>query len=329
MALLASKTRGLPAMNRKITLLLSRGDDALRQKTRAIAPQIEIVSPAQIKANPALISQVEIAYDGLRGEDFGRAVSLKWLQNSGAGVNGLPLSKFQERGATLTNTSGIHARCITEHLFGMLLSVTRELNTAREGQKKHEWTHLGSKTVSLYGKTLGVLGAGAIGAQIARVARAFEMNPIGLRNSGQPTEEIEVMFSPAEKLDFFAQSDIVMNTLPLTDDTRDFMGQAEFDALPDGAIVVNGGRGATINTEALMRALKSGRLRAALLDVTQPEPLPANHPLWDLPGVFITPHYSGAHPEYNAEADEIFLDNLRLYMVGEPLHHVVDTSAGY
>ncbi|PQV64023.1 Phosphoglycerate dehydrogenase [Abditibacterium utsteinense] len=316
-------------MNSPTFLLSGRDDAAFPQKIKEIAPHIEIVSPAQFKQNPNLISQIEIAYDGLRGDDLARATSLKWLQNSGAGVDGLPLQQLEERGVLVTNVSGIHARCITEHLFGMLLGVTRELDTARKQQENREWKHLGGDVISLYGKTLGILGAGEIGNQIARAGRAFEMKPIGLRRSGEPTTEIETMFSPENKLEFFAQSEIVMNILPLTDATRGFMGDAEFDALPDGAILLNAGRGATIDTDALGRALQSGKLRAALLDVTDPEPLPPLHFLWNSPNVFITPHYSGAHPEYNDEADAIFFDNLRLYLKGEPLHHLVNFEAGY
>ncbi len=316
-------------MNHKTTLLLGRDDAAFSQKIKEIAPHLEIISPAHFKENPDLLSHIEIAVDGLRGDDLARATSLKWLQNSGAGVDGLPLEDLEKRGVLVTNVSGIHARCITEHLFGMLLGVTRELNTARKQQEKREWKHLGGEVISLYGKTLGVLGAGEIGNQIARVGRAFEMKPIGLRRSGEPTAEIEIMFSPENRLEFFAQSPIVMNVLPLTESTRGFMGEAEFEALPNGAIILNAGRGATIDMGALGRALQSGKLRAACLDVTEPEPLPPSHFLWDLPNVFITPHYSGAHPEYNAEADAIFLDNLRLYLAGKPLHHVVNTREGY
>ncbi|RYG72832.1 D-2-hydroxyacid dehydrogenase [bacterium] len=229
----------------------------------------------------------------------------------------------------VTNVSGIHARAITEHLFGMLLSSTRALNLAYEGQKEKRWEHLGSKVVSLYGKTLGILGAGAIGLQCAKVGKAFEMKTIGLSRSGKAHPDVETMYTPDQKIEFFKQCDVVMNLLPMTEEARGFMSDAEFDALPEGAIVLNAGRGGTIDTAALMRALESGRLKAALLDVTDPEPLPADHPLWTTPNVFISPHYSGSHPEYNAEADEIFLDNLRLYLAGEPLHHVVDKNAGY
>lgn len=316
-------------MNAKTTLFLPRDDDQLRHNIRDISPEIEIVSRAQLKDHPERLEQIEIAYGGLNRDQIARATALKWFQNGGAGVNGLPLSELAARGVQITNVSGIHARCIAEHLFGMLLSLTRELHTAREAQNRREWKPLGQNILSLYGKTLGVLGVGAIGTQIARVGRAFEMKPIGLRRGGAGHPDIETMYTSETRLEFFQQSQIVMNVLPLTDATRGFMGEAEFDALPDGAIVLNAGRGATIDTNALMRALESGKLGAALLDVTDPEPLPVEHPLWNHPRVFITAHYAGAHPEYNAEADAIFLDNLRCYLKGEPLHHVVDQTAGY
>lgn len=310
-------------------ILIGRDDAELRQQTAQIAPEIELVSRADLQSNPELLAQIEIAYEGLRGDDLERAAGLRWLQKGGAGVNGLPLSDLERRGVQVTNVSGIHARCIAEHLFGMLLMATRSLDLALEAQHRGEWGKIGGQTLSLYGKTLGVLGAGEIGAQIARVGRAFEMEIVGMRQSGQPTPEIETMFSPAQKREFFAGCDIVMNVLPLTPQTRDFMAKPEFDALPEGAIVANAGRGATIQTDALVAALQSGRLRAALLDVTEPEPLPPNHVLWTLPGAFITPHFAGNHPEYNLEADAIFLDNLRLWVAGEPLHHVVDPRNGY
>ena len=316
-------------MNFQTLVFLGRDDATLRQKTLEIAPQCEIVSRADIQSRPELVPQIEIAYEGLGGDNLKRATSLKWLQNGGAGVNHLPLEELSKRGVQVTNVRGIHARCIAEHLFGMLLMHTRQLDDARAQQERREWKHLGSNILSLYGKTLGILGAGEIGAQIARVGRAFEMEIIGLRNSGEPTPEIEAMFSPQTKIEFFSKCDVVMNILPQTGATRGFMGETEFEALPEGAIVANAGRGATIDTDALVRALQSGKIRAALLDVTDPEPLPSDHILWTLPNVFITPHYAGNHPEYNAEADVIWLDNLRLYLAGQKLHHRVDGAAGY
>lgn len=316
-------------MNDKILILLGRNDPALHQKVRELSPRLEIVTGDGLKESPELLPQIEIVYGGLKREDIPKAKGLRWLQNGGAGVNGLIPPEMRDSDLIVTNVSGIHARPITEHMFGMLLSVTRALTQAWDGQKQREWKHLGGKVESLEGKTLGILGVGAIGAQAARVGKAFGMKVVGLRRSGEAHPDIEAMFTPETRLAFFGRSNVVMNVLPLTAKTRGFMSDTEFEALPQGAIVVNAGRGATIDTEALLRSLRAGKLKAALLDVTDPEPLPPDHPLWSEPGVFITPHYSGSHPEYDQDADEIFLDNLRLYLAGEPLHHVVDKAEGY
>lgn len=310
-------------------ILIYRDDTQLREKIEQLAPNYQVVTRKELETKPEALAQVEVAYEGFRRNDLPSMTSLKWIQRAGAGVEGLMTPEIQQSDIVITNVSGIHARAITEHMFGMLLATTRTLQLAYEGQKEHKWEHLGVHVTSLYGKTLGILGAGAIGRQSAKVGKAFDMKVIGLSRSGKSHPDFERMYTTDEKLEFFRQCDVVMNILPLTDATRGFMGEAEFEALPEGAIVINTGRGATIDTDALIGALESGRLRAALLDVTNPEPLPKEHPLWSTKGVFITPHYSGSHPEYNAEADEIFLDNLRLYLVGETMHHVVDKENGY
>ncbi len=314
-------------MNPNFVLLLGDDSESLRERARAIAPDCEIVAPDEENA----LKRAHIIYEGIKPAEIGNAENLRWLQLVSAGVNNWPIEELAERGVRVTTTSGIHAQPITEHMFGMLLMNTRALDVAQREQPRHEWrgTDYSKRVQRIADKTLGVLGVGAIGAHAAHVGRAFGMRVVGLRNSGEPLEDVEQMFAPDERLEFFAQCDVVMNSLPLTEATRGFMGEAEFGALPDGAIVVNTGRGETIVTDALIHWLGSGRARAALLDVTDPEPLPADHPLWDMENVFITPHYSGNHPEYAARADAIFLDNLRRFAQGEPLHNVVDAQAGY
>lgn len=314
-------------MNPNFVLLLGDDSESLRQRAREIAPNCEIVAPDDENA----LARAHVIYEGVKPDDIARAENLRWLQLVSAGVNNWPVEKLAERGIQITTTSGIHAGPITEQMFGMLLMNTRALDIALREQPKHDWrgTNYNKRVQRIGDKTLGVLGVGAIGAHAAHVGRAFGMRVIGLRRSGEPVDDVEKMFTPDERLDFFAQSDVVMNTLPLTDDTHGFMSEAEFDALPDDAIVINTGRGETIKTDALMKWLQSGRARAALLDVTDPEPLPSDHQLWDMPGVFITPHYSGNHPDYGARADEIFLNNLRRFASDEPLHNVVDAQAGY
>lgn len=301
---------------------------SLPERVRALSPRLQTVTRDDLEARPELLQQIEVIYGGLKREEWPQATGVKWLQTSGAGVNGLPFEALPLE-IIVTNVSGIHAEPITEQMFGMLLAVTRDLNRAWEHQKTREWRDFKPDLGGLWGKTLGVLGVGAIGSQSARIGRAFGMRVIGLRRGGESHPDIEEMFVPDNRLKFFARCDVVMNTLPLTEHTRGFMGAQEFEALPQGAIVINTGRGATMDTQALMNALQSGHLKAALLDVTDPEPLPSDHPLWTMPNVVITPHYSGGHPDYDARAEAIFLDNLHRYLDGAPLHHVVDKVQGY
>ena len=318
-------------MTEPIHLLLGDKDPSFHAHIRALS--VRIVTTDEIRAEPDLLARVEIAYGGLGRGQVAEATRLRWLQTAGAGVNGLITPEMRDSDLLITNASGIHAEPITEHMFGMLLMVTRRLGEAREQQKAtHQWRggyDFGANVDLLAGKTLGVLGVGAIGGHSAHVGRAFGMRVLGLRRGGEPHPDVERMYTPEERIAFFRACDVVMNSLPLTEKTRGFMGAAEFDALPVGAIVINTGRGATIDTDALMAALRSGRLKAALLDVTDPEPLPEDHPLWMLENVFITPHYSGSHPTYNQRANAIFLDNLHRYLAGEPLRNVVDKQEGY
>jgi phosphoglycerate dehydrogenase-like enzyme len=289
------------------------------------------VTPDELKARPELMERLEIVYGGLKPEELKQATGLRWLQVSSAGVNRWITDELRERDVLITNASGIHAQPITEHMFGMLLQVTRCLREANQQQEKGLWRgyDFNAHIDMLAGKTLGILGAGAIGAHAAKVGAAFEMTVIGLSRSGKPVPFIERMYTPETRLEFFSRCDVVMNVLPLTSKTRQFMGGRELASLPKGAIVINAGRGETIDSEALMESLTSGHLRAACLDVTDPEPLPEGHPLWEIPNAYITPHYSGGHPGYMKRANAIFLDNLNRYLNGEELRNVVDKTEGY
>ena len=303
---------------------------ALLDALRPYQERIEIVTSAQIESQPDLLAQVEIAYGWLNADQLARATRLRWLQTGGAGVEGL-MPHVQSDTLTLTNARGVGAAPITEHMFGMLLVVTRRLAQAWDRQKTHQWNGdgLGDRVGLLSGKTLGVLGVGAIGGHSAQVGKAFGMRVVGLRRGGGPHPAVERMYTPGDRLAFLSGCDVVMNTLPLTAATRGFLGRAEFDALPPGAILVNTGRGKTVDTEALLDSLRSGHLGAALLDVTDPEPLPPDHPLWTMENVYLTPHYSGSRPDYTERADAIFLDNLGRYLAGEALANVVDKAEGY
>lgn len=312
-------------------VLVGNSDPEFLAKVRAVSERVELVTPDELKARPELVGELEIAFGGLGRAQLPDAKRLKWLQTAGAGVNGLLTPELRDRDLILTNASGIHAEPITEHMFGMLLMVTRRLAEAWDQQKTRQWKgyDFGANVSLLSGKTLGVLGVGAIGGHSAKVGQAFGMRVLGLRRTGEPHPHVERMYAERERLEFYRECDVVMNSLPLTEKTRHALSWDEFAALKPGAIVINTGRGGTINTDALLDALRSGRLGAALLDVTDPEPLPEDHPLWTMENVYITPHTSGAHPGYDERAGKIFLENLKRYLAGETLLNVVDKQEGY
>ncbi|MBV9848559.1 MAG: D-2-hydroxyacid dehydrogenase [Armatimonadetes bacterium] len=318
-------------MTDTVRILIGSDNPTLHERVHALSDRVEVITPPQLEARPTLLGEIEIAYGGLGPSQISQAHRLRWLQTGGAGVNGLMTPEVQAADLVVTNASGIHAEPITEHMFGMLLMITRRLAQAWERQQSGHWdgAGLGERVEMLAGKTLGVLGVGAIGGHSAKVGEAFGMRVLGLRRGGEPHPHIARMYTPDQRREFLAECDVVMNSLPLTERTRGFLGPDEFRAIKAGAIVINTGRGATINTEALMAALREGRLGAALLDVTDPEPLPDGHPLWAMENVFITPHYSGSHPGYGERADRIFLENLRRYLASEPLVNVVDKQEGY
>lgn len=309
----------------------NRNSDTFRTSVLEIATDCTLVGMADLDNTPELLQQVEIWYGHISHDQLNVCTKLKWVQHQGAGVEALPLHTYSNRGITLTNASGVHAEPITEHMFGMLLMLTRCLDVARKDSDDAAWNkrNPSANVTELFGKTLGLLGVGAIGTKSAEVGRAFGMQTIGLRRTAVHSAALDRSYTLDNRDEFFSKSDVIMNTLPATKETVNFISHHEISLMKPGVIIVNTGRGSTIDTDALIDGLNSGQVGAALLDVTNPEPLPDGHPLWSAPNVFITPHYSGSHPTYDARADAIFLTNLEKYIRGTPLDNAVDTSTGY
>ena len=175
-----------------------------------------------------------------------------------------------------------------------------------------------------------LVGIGAIGERTAKVASGLEMRVLGVRRHPNVSAPgVEAMVGPDQLLSLLPQADFVVLTVPLTDETRHMIGETELRSMKPTAYLVNIGRGGTIDEEALIRALQEGRIAGAGLDVFETEPLPESSPLWDMDNVIVTSHYAGLTPLYNERALSIFLDNLRRYRAGEPLHNVVDKELGY
>jgi phosphoglycerate dehydrogenase-like enzyme len=278
---------------------------------------------------------------------------LRWIQLPSAGADHIRSLPVWNSPITITASQGIHTVPMSEHLFAMILSLTRHIPDLVRAQDRHEWHRpRGSQARlgELRGKTIGIIGWGKIGDGVAHLARAFGMRVIGTRwsvlvprESGEtgvgaftdpPWLEAEdaspdVVFPPAQLHDVLSESDVVVLILPLTDETRGSFGEAEFRAMKRGALFFNIGRGQVVREDALASALQSGRVAGAGLDVFTQEPLPRSSPLWTMPNVIISPHVGGVSEQTRERAAWFFAVNLTRYLEGRDLLNVVDRKQGY
>lgn len=258
-----------------------------------------------------------------------RAENLKWLMAYGAGVDKLPAEEIIKKNILVTNVSGIHRHAIGEQVFTYILSHARRAIEFTRQQKQGDWDRK-VKPSSLYGKTIGIIGVGAIGQEIARKAKAFDMTVLGVRRSGKNVEFVDEMY-PMEGLDkLLEKSDYVVMVLPLTSETKHIMDRAAFEKMKEDSYFVNIARGEVVDTEALLWALGENKIAGAGLDVFEEEPLPKDHPLRYMDNVIMTPHIAGIFPGYLSRANEIFLHNLDAYLNnnGEMIN-IVNMKIGY
>jgi len=248
------------------------------------------------------------------------APNLRWLHTFSAGVDHPVFRMFLDRGVRLTTSSGSSAVPIAHHVMMSLLDASRDVPAFLRAQARHAWEM--RDVEDLEGRTVGVIGMGPIGLEVARLAAAFGMRAIGMRRTVTGDEPCETWtFDRLDEL--LGMVDDLVLALPLTPETNGLIGAAQFERMRRGARLVNVGRGLLVDEPAMIAALQSGQLGWAALDVTAVEPLPADSPLWDLPNVVITPHCSGATRMTDVRAGAAFLDNLARYVRGDELRNEV------
>ena len=279
----------------------------------------------------SLLREAEVIY-GLRFPQniLERAPRLKWVQTSSAGVDTLVGTELWQSDVILTTTSGIHVIPMREHVLGMMLMFVRHAPIYFVNKQRKVWKQ--DLPDQLCGKTLGVVGLGKVGEGIARAAKAFDMRVVATRRhvTEQETSAAVDTLYPADKLpEMLGESDFVVVTVALTKETQKLIGERELRAMKPTAYIINIARGSVIDEAALTKALKEKWIAGAGLDVFEKEPLPQNSELWTLPNVIITPHVAGLMPDYNARAMEVFCENLRRYLAGQPLLNVIDRTRGY
>jgi phosphoglycerate dehydrogenase-like enzyme len=298
-------------------------------------PQVEVVSVEDEAALPAALADAEV-FVGWRvpPEYFSAAGQLRWLHSASAGVEDCLFPALVESEVILTNSTGLHATCIPEHVLGTMLILARNFHEAQRLQQRAEWNRFAVIAFAggireLHGGRLAVLGAGPIGANLARIAGALGMQiRVVRRDPGRPVDGAEVC-GPAQLHEVLGWADFVVVAVPLTEETRGLIGVAELRAMRADAFLINIARGEVIDETALVECLRAGGLAGAALDVFSEEPLPADHPLWTLPNAILTPHVSGYTPAYFDRMLGIFEDNLGRYVDGRPLRNVVDKRRGY
>jgi len=270
---------------------------------------------------------------GIDAKLLAAARNLRWIHASGSGVERYDLEELARRGIVLTNSSGVSAPNMAEHVLGMMIALIRRFPRLMRAQVERAWrddaTH--REVGELLRQTVLVVGVGDIGQAVAQRSSAFGMRVHGLRQRdvAPPPPGFEKVFGSAELHDALADADHVVVTLPDTPRSRGMFDMAAFNAMKLGAAIYNVGRGPVIDTAALIAALESGHLGGAGLDVTDPEPLPAESPLWEMENVLITAHTSGATPRYWQRQSELIIENIRRIQNGDQPRNVVDLTAGY
>ena len=274
------------------------------------------------------LSGIEIIYGSISEADFPKAGSLRWVHQPHAGVEGFMYPAFKASDVVLTNCRRLYGRQISEHAFALLLSLTRSIPAQLEFMKRKHWERV--PCIELAGMTMGILGLGGIGRAVAARAKAFEFNVIAVDPESMEKPDTVTQLGKLDWLpEMMAQSNVVMVCCPSTPETHKLLSHEQFNLLPDGSYLVNVSRGRIVDEDALIAALRNGKLAAAGLDVTYVEPCPPDSPLWTEPNVILTGHSAGASQHIRARAMQLFVENLHRYVKGEPLENVVDKQKGY
>jgi len=256
-----------------------------------------------------------------------KAPRLRWIQALTAGVEGwLALPDLPESVA-LSCARGTHRVQMPENILGALFHLTKPYMAAALDQREHKWTRRVSSDIA--GKTLGILGLGAIGQELARKAAVLEMRVIGTKRAPGPVPHVDRVYPPEGMAEVLGASDFVLLLLPVTAETRGIVNAKTLALMKPSAYLLNFGRGDLIVDDDLIAAVKARTIAGAVLDVFRTEPLPPEHPFWATEGILVLPHIGGNHPERDLVVAELFAENVRRFLEGQPLLHAVDRQRGY
>jgi D-2-hydroxyacid dehydrogenase (NADP+) len=307
------------------------------ESIRSVSPDLKVVQSEDEGGALRLIKDADILLAGFFSKElFLAAKKLKWIQAWGAGVDSFLLPEVVKSPVMLTNAGGIHPTPVSEHALGLILCLCRKLHFSIRNQADRRWERYESEEPAeqveeLSGKTLGIVGLGRIGAEIARKAKCLGMRVIATRRdaSGPASTSVERLFASADLNQLLAESDFVALSLPLTSETRGMIGEAQLKSMKRTGYLINVSRGKIVREDKLIEALKKGWIAGAGLDTFEAEPLPESSELWGFKNVIITPHVAGQTPYYMQRLTHIFCENLNRFIREQPLMNVVNKTLGY
>lgn len=294
------------------------------------APDAIHIYAGRRTVTPEQLAQATILFGWPRPRDMKLATNLKWFQSMWAGVDEYLGKDPLPAGVTLTSSSGSNRQSVAENMLASLLALYRNLPLYRDNQREHLWKDAGADR-TLLDATVLVVGAGNIGRTFAGLCKALGAGRVmGLKRTVKgPVEGFDEVY-PMEQLDeLLPQADVVALVLPHSPETVGLMDWARIARMKDDAVLISSGRGTVLDQDALVEAMQGGKLWGAALDVTDPEPLPAEHPLWDIPNLILTPHVAGGMrlEITRKQCIQMARDNLVRYLAGQPLHNLVRWEA--
>lgn len=310
----------------KLLILAEDAEEYLSLVESANLPGLEIVIDRGTNNASALVTDCNIILGepGLIDAVLPSADRLQWVQSSWAGVDRLCRPQLR-RDYTLTGVKGIFGGLVSEYVITYLFALERNVFEMRANQLQKRWRPRPYRLAKDI--TLGIVGLGSIGRHIARAARCYGLRVTGMNRSGQPSEDVEKVYTQANQGEFFAEADYLVLTLPDTPETRHFVNADVLAKMKRSATLINVGRGGIVEEADLVNALQQGQIAAAVLDVFETEPLPSDSLLWSLPNVYVTPHIAAASILEDVVA--IFIESYGHFIKGRPLLHVIDFERGY
>jgi phosphoglycerate dehydrogenase-like enzyme len=305
-------------------------DDHHLTQIQSTSEDVDLVIPDSSGDALDVMPEIDIIFGGMSRDMFKRAESLKWVQTWGAGVDGMMYAEFVHSEVILTSAKGTVGVHLSEHAMALLLGLTRGIARAIRTTDWNERMPIRHASWELIDKTMGIVGLGGTGCDVAIRAHAFGMKVIAVDPEDVDVPDcVETCWKMDRFYDLLSASDIVVVCCPLTEETRGLFDRMAFEKMQNHALLINVTRGKIMDDASLVEALKTGQIAGAGLDVTPQEPLPEDHPLWNMPNVIITPHTAGGSPNRQDRIVNLFCENLRRFLKGEDMLSVIEKKKGY